>query len=65
MENLFVRKKVFYVPDILNDINEQEASFLDCKHNHMMKSGAPPDKDRILHPVLPIELRGFTGRIDF
>ena len=29
---------------ILNDINKQDSSFLYCKHKHMMKSGAPPDK---------------------
>ena len=28
----------------MNDINEQDPSFLDCRHKHMMKSGAPPDK---------------------
>ena len=28
----------------LNDINEQDTSFLDCKHKHMLKCGAPPDK---------------------
>ena len=27
-----------------NNINEQNTSFLDCKHEHMMKSGAPPNK---------------------
>ena len=29
---------------MLDDINEQDTSFVDCKHKHMMKSGAPPDK---------------------
>ena len=33
----------FNLQGILNDINEQDKSFLDCKHKHMMKSGAPPD----------------------
>ena len=28
----------FYIQGILNNINEQETSFLDCKHKHMMKS---------------------------
>ena len=31
----------------------------------MMKSGAPPDKVRVLHCLLPIEFHGFTSRIDF
>ena len=34
----------FYLQSILDKINEQDTSFLDCKHKHMMKSGAPPDK---------------------
>ena len=25
-------------------VSEQDTSFLDCKHKHMMKSGAPPNK---------------------
>ena len=25
-------------------VNEEDASFLCCKHKHMMKCGAPPDK---------------------
>ena len=25
-------------------MNEQYTSFPDCKHKHMMESGAPPDK---------------------
>ena len=36
-----------------------------CKHKHMMKSGAPPDKVRVLHRLLPIEFHGFTYKIDF
>ena len=34
----------FYLPCVLNAINEQGTSFLYCKHKHMMKSGDPPDK---------------------
>ena len=45
----------FYLQGILNDINEQDTSFLDCKHKHMIKSGAPPDKVRV---------HGFTSRIN-
>ena len=39
--------------------------FLECKHEHMMKSGAPHDKIGVLHRLLPIEFHGFTSRIDF
>ena len=45
--------------------HEQDTSFHDCKHKHMMKSGAPPDKFRVLQRLLPIEFNGFTNRIDF
>ena len=47
---------------ILNEINEQDTSFLDCKYKHMIKSGAPLDK---VGALLPIEFPGFTSRIDF
>ena len=40
---IFVQES-FYLQGILDDTNEQDTSFLDCKHKHMMKSGAPPDK---------------------
>ena len=55
----------FYLQGILNDINEQDTSFLDCKQKHLMKIGAPPDKVGVLHRLLPIEFHGFTSRIDF
>ena len=55
----------FYLQGILNDINEQGTSFLDCKHKHMMKSGAPSDKVGALYRLLPVEFHGFTSRIDF
>ena len=55
----------FYLQSVPYDINEQDTSFLDCKHKHMMKSGAPPDKVSVLHCLLPIEFHGFTSRIAF
>ena len=55
----------FYLKGMLNNINAQDTSFLDCKYKHMMKSGAPPDKVGVLHRLLPIEFHGFTNRIDF
>ena len=39
----------------------KKTSFLDCKHKHMMKSGAPPDKFGILYLL---EFHGFTSRIN-
>ena len=54
----------FYLQGILDDTNEQDTSFVDCKHKHMMKSGAPPDKFRVCTVCLPIEFHGFTSRIN-
>ena len=34
---------------------KKDTSFLDCKHKHMMTSGAPPDKVGVLYRLLPIE----------
>ena len=34
----------FCLQGILNDITEHDTSCVDCKHKHMMKSGAPSDK---------------------
>ena len=53
---IFVQES-FYLQGILNDINEQDTSFLDCKHKHMMKCGAPPDKFKVNVPYM------FTKRI--
>ena len=64
MENIFLQES-FYLQDILEDINEQHTSFLECNHKHMVKSGAPPDKVGVLHRLLTVEFHGFTSRIDF
>ena len=59
------KQESFNLQGILNDISEQDTSLLDCKHKHMMKSGAPSDKVRILHRLLPTEFHRFTRRMDF
>ena len=65
LESICFTQESFYLQGILNDIKEQDTSFLDCKHKHKMKSGAPPDKVRVLHQLLTTEFHGFTIRIDF
>ena len=40
----FFAQENFYLQGKLDDINEQDTSLVDCKHKHMMKNGAPPDK---------------------
>ena len=55
----------FYLKGMLDDINEQDTSFLECKHKHMMKNGAPLDNVGVLYRLLSIEFHGFTSRIDF
>ena len=47
MRKYIFSQESFYVQGKLNDINEQDTSFLDSKHKHMLKSGAPPDKFRV------------------
>ena len=41
---IYFSTRSYYLQGILNKINEQDTSFLDGNHKHMMKSGAPPDK---------------------
>ena len=65
MENIFFTQDSFYLQGILNDINEQDTSFPDCKQKHMMKKGVPPDKVGVLYCLLLIVFHGFTSRIDF
>ena len=66
--NIFLHKKVsvykVYSISLDIDINEQDTSFLGCKHRHMMKSGAPPVKFSPVH-LLHEEFPGFTSRIDY
>ena len=45
----FFAQESFYLQGILDDINEQDKSFVDCKHKHMMKREAPSDKVRVLY----------------
>ena len=56
-ENIFLHKKVSVLQGILDDINEQDTSFLDCKHKHMKKSGAPPENFRVLPRLFSIEFK--------
>ena len=44
MRKYIFAQESFHLQRILNDINEQDTSFLDYKHKHMMKCRAPPDK---------------------
>ena len=50
--------------NLLDDINEQDTSFLDCKHKHMMKSGAPPYKVGVLYPMVTYRIPWFHNRIN-
>ena len=61
-EKMYFAQESFYLQAILDDTNEQDTSFLDCKLKHMMKSGAPSDK--FCTVWLPIEFHGFTSRIN-
>ena len=43
-EKYIFTQESFCLHGTFNDITEQDTTLLDCKHKHMMKSGAPPDK---------------------
>ena len=63
-EKIYFCTRKFYLPGILDDINEEDTSFLDCKHKHMMKSGAPPDKFGVLYCMVTYRTPWFTRRIN-
>ena len=54
----------FYLQGILDDINEQHTSFLDCKHKHMMKVELHLTNSESCTVWLPMEFHGFTSRIN-
>ena len=47
----------FYLHGILDDINEQDTFCVDCKHKHMMKSRAPPDKFGVLYRMVTYRIQ--------
>ena len=53
-------KESFYLQGKLNDINEQDTSFIDSKHKHMMKCGAPPDKFGVLYRIISYRIPWFN-----
>ena len=56
---IILTQESFCLQGILNDINEQDTSFLDCKHKHVMKNGAPPDKVGVLYRVFTCRIPWF------
>ena len=58
-ENIFLHMKVSIYKVILDDIIEQDTSFLDCKHKHMMKCGSPPDKFGVLYHMVTYRVPWF------
>ena len=59
MRKYIFAQESFYLQGILNYINEKDTSFLDCKHKHMMKSGAPPDKFGVLYRIFKYRIPWF------
>ena len=47
-----------------DDIDVQDTSFLDCKHKHMMKSGAPPDIFGVWYHMVTYRIPLFTSIIN-
>ena len=63
-ENILA-EEIFYLQGKLNDINEQDTSFLDCKHKHMSINGAPPDRFGVLNCLPHLVFHGFTAGLMF
>ena len=66
-ENIFFHISIyisFYLQGILDDKNEQDPSFVDCKHKHMMKSGAPPDKFGVLYRMFTYILPSMVSQAE-
>ena len=63
-EKIYFCTRKFLSTSILDDTNEQDTSFLDCKHKHLMKSGAPLTNSESCTLRLPIEFHGFTSKIN-
>ena len=65
MRKYILAQESFCLQGILNDINEQDTSFLDCKHKHMMKCGAPPDKFGVLYRMFTYRIPWFHKQNEF
>ena len=65
MRKYISAQESFYLQGILNDINEQDTSFLDCKHKHMIKCGSPPDKFRDLSRMFAYRISWFHKQNQF
>ena len=48
----------------MDDLKEQDTSFFDCQHKHMMKSGAPPDKFGVLYRMVTYRIPWFHSKIN-
>ena len=64
-EKIYFTQDSFYLQDTLDDINKQDTSFLDCKHQHMTKSGAPPDKFGVLYHIDTYRIPWFHKQNNF
>ena len=62
-ENNFFYKKV-PIYEVYSTISMNRAPLFHCKHKHIMKSGAPPDKFGVMPHLVPIQFPGFRSRID-
>ena len=51
-EKVYFAQEIFYLQGKLDDKNEEDTYFLDSKHKNMMKSGAPPDRFRVLYRMV-------------
>ena len=56
---IFAQEIFIYIVQLTMNHAEQNTYFLDCKHKHMMKSGAPPDKFGALYCMFTYRIPWF------
>ena len=64
MRKYIFAQERFYLKGILNDINEKDTSFLDCKNKHDEMRSSTSQIRSPCTVCLPIEFHGFTIRIN-
>ena len=62
LEKIYFEQASLYLQGIQDDINEKNTSVVDCKHKHMMKSRAPPEKFGVLYHMFTYSISWFHNQ---
>ena len=64
-EKIYFCTRKFLSTRYTHDVNDQDTSFLYCKHKQMMKCGAPPDKFGVLYCMVTYRIPWFHKQNSF